>query len=114
MLSLKVTRMFNMKTLFFEALFLFIENTFYAFLSRKSSGYSRCFLLIFSANYWRSFLSLNSSKIRFFKSTTGRGGGGWSSQILRLGTRGGGVKQWPETGYVVCARSLRFEFYIVH
>jgi len=92
MLSLKVARIFSIKTQFFEALFLSIENTFYAFLSRKNLGYSRCFLLIFPVNSWRSVLSRNSSKIRFFKSTTWHGGRG-------------GVKKWPKTGYVVCARS---------
>ena len=71
MLGLKVTRILNIKTQFFEALFLFMENTFYAFLSRKNSGYySRCFVLIFPVNYFRSLLSRNSSKVPFFKITT--------------------------------------------
>jgi len=82
---------------FFLALHLGINEAgvglslFATFLSPCQSFYSRCFLLIFPVNYWRSFLSRNSSKIRFFKSTTRYWGRGGSS---------------PKTEYVVCARSL--------
>jgi len=98
MLSLKVTRIFNIKTQFFEALFLFIENTSYALLSRKNSRYSS-----FSAHFSGELLEVvfkpklvKNTLFQKYYVTWGEGGGFTDTTVGHEG--GGGSKSGLKQG----------------